>query len=133
MVFLVLSPARAVAFILVQQGLFGLYLRRVLRPITKGMPILEATDRSGSYARQVLTSRNVRGGWLTDLALGGLNYRIEHHLFPLHAPAQPALFPGDDQGILRTAGPAYCETSLVGSYAQALRHLNTVGKSARRT
>ena len=30
----------------------------------------------------MLTSRNVRGGWLTDLALGGLNYQIEHHLFP---------------------------------------------------
>jgi fatty acid desaturase len=28
----------------------------------------------------VLTSRNVRGGSLTDVALGGLNYQIEHHL-----------------------------------------------------
>ena len=28
------------------------------------------------------TSRNVTGGWLTDTALGGLNYQIEHHLFP---------------------------------------------------
>ncbi|HYM53972.1 MAG TPA: fatty acid desaturase, partial [Solirubrobacteraceae bacterium] len=32
--------------------------------------------------RQVLTSRNVRGNWLTDFTLGGLNYQIEHHLFP---------------------------------------------------
>jgi fatty acid desaturase len=31
-------------------------------------------DRRG----QVLTSRNARGGWLTDVAL---NYQIEHHLF----------------------------------------------------
>jgi fatty acid desaturase len=29
-----------------------------------------------------LTSRNFHGGWFTDLALGGLNYQIEHHLFP---------------------------------------------------
>ena len=32
--------------------------------------------------RQVLTSRNVRGGRVVDFALGGLNYQIEHHLFP---------------------------------------------------
>jgi fatty acid desaturase len=26
-------------------------------------------------------SRNIRGGWPTNFALGGLNYQIEHHLF----------------------------------------------------
>ena len=32
--------------------------------------------------RQVLMSRNVRGGLVVDFAMGGLNYQIEHHLFP---------------------------------------------------
>ena len=32
--------------------------------------------------KQVLTSRNVTGGQFVDVALGGLNYQIEHHLFP---------------------------------------------------
>ena len=81
-VFLVLSPVKAVVFILVQQGLFGLYLGCSFAPNHKGMPILDAADRSDFLRRQVLTSRNVRGGWLTDFALGGLNYQIEHHLFP---------------------------------------------------
>ena len=132
-VFLVLSPARAVAFILVQQGLFGLYLGASFAPNHKGMPILEATDRSGFLRRQVLTSRNVRGGWLTDLALGGLNYQIEHHLFP--SMPRPNL--RYSQAMIRAfcaqQDLPYCETSLVGSYAQALRHLNTIGKSARCT
>ena len=81
-VFLVLSPVKAVVFIIMQQGLFGLYLGCSFAPNHKGMPILDAADRSDFLRRQVLTSRNVRGGWLTDLALGGLNYQIEHHLFP---------------------------------------------------
>ena len=81
-VFLVLSPVKAVVFILVQQGLFGLYLGCSFAPNHKGMPILAPTDQTDFLRRQVLTSRNVRGGWLTDLALGGLNYQIEHHLFP---------------------------------------------------
>ena len=81
-VFLVLSPVRAVVFMIVQQGLFGLYLGCSFAPNHKGMPILNADDQSDFLRRQVLTSRNVRGGWLTDFALGGLNYQIEHHLFP---------------------------------------------------
>jgi fatty acid desaturase len=131
-VFLVLSPVMAVAFIVAQQGLFGLYLGASFAPNHKGMPILDAADRSGFLRRQVLTSRNVRGGWLTDLALGGLNYQIEHHLFP--SMPRPNL--RHSQAMIRAfcvqQDLPYCETSLVGSYAQALRHLNTIGRSARR-
>ena len=131
-VLLVLSPVRAVVFILVQQGLFGVYLGSSFAPNHKGMPILAAGDRSSFLYRQVLTSRNVRGGWLTDLALGGLNYQIEHHLFP--SMPRPNL--RRSQSMIREfcqqRDLPYCQTSLAGSYAQALRHLNRVGRSARR-
>ena len=114
-----------------QQGLFGLYLGVSFAPNHKGMPVLDATDRSGFLRRQVLTSRNVRGGWLTDLALGGLNYQIEHHLFP--SMPRPNL--RHSQAIIRAfcqeRDLPYCQTSLAGSYAQALRYLHNVGKSAR--
>ena len=127
-VFLVLSPVKAVVFILVQQGLFGLYLGMSFAPNHKGMPILDAGDQSDFLRRQVLTSRNVRGGWLTDTALGGLNYQIEHHLFP--AMPRPNL--RRSQALVsefcRQHGLPYCQASLAGSYAQALRHLNTVGR-----
>jgi fatty acid desaturase len=130
-VFLVLSPVKAVVFILVQQGLFGLYLGASFAPNHKGMPILDANDRSDFLRRQVLTSRNVRGGWLTDLALGGLNYQIEHHLFP--SMPRPSL--RRSQALIKEfcqqRGLPYCEASLGGSYAQALRYLNTVGKPPR--
>jgi fatty acid desaturase len=128
-VFLVLSPARAVAFILVQQSLFGLYLGCSFAPNHKGMPILAATDRISFLRRQVLTSRNVHRGWLTDFALGGLNYQIEHHLFPsMPRPnlrrSQPLV-----QEFCRQHGLPYCQSSLVGSYVQALRHLSNIGRA----
>ena len=129
-VFLVLSPLKAVVFIVVQQGLFGLYLGCSFAPNHKGMPVLAADDRTDFLRRQVLTSRNVRGGWLTDLALGGLNYQIEHHLFP----SMPRASLRHAQTLVRAFceehGVPYCQTSLVASYAQALRHLNAVGKHA---
>jgi fatty acid desaturase len=127
-VFLVLPPVKAVAFILVQQGLFGFYLGCSFAPNHKGMPILLASDKTDFLRRQVLTSRNVRGGWLTDLALGGLNYQIEHHLFPSmprpnlrRAQALVAAFCADRD-------VPYTQTSLLASYAQALGHLAAVGR-----
>jgi fatty acid desaturase len=130
-VFVVLSPVQAVTFLLVQQGLFGAYLGCSFAPNHKGMPVLGEDDNLDFLRRQVITSRNIRGGWLTDFVLGGLNYQIEHHLFPSmprpslrHAQAPVRAF-CNQQGI------AYCETGLVSSYRQVLQHLDAVGGSLR--
>jgi fatty acid desaturase len=130
-VFLVLSPVKAVVFIIVQQGLFGLYLGSSFAPNHKGMPILDAADRSDFLRRQALTSRNVRGGRLTDFALGGLNYQIEHHLFPSMPRPNLRRSQALIEAFCRLRGVPYCQSSLAGSYAQALRYLNTVGRPAR--
>jgi fatty acid desaturase len=130
-VFLVLSPVKAVVFIIVQQGLFGLYLGCSFAPNHKGMPILDADDQCDFLHRQAITSRNVRGGWLTDFALGGLNYQIEHHLFP--SMPRPNL--RHSQALIESfclqRDVPYLQSSLVSSYAQALRHLHAVGRPAR--
>jgi fatty acid desaturase len=127
----VLSPLQALAFVVVQQGLFGLYLGCAFAPNHKGMPTLTQAEELDFLRRQVLTSRNVRGSWPVDWLLGGLNYQIEHHLFPnMPRPnlrrAQPLI-----RAFCQDHGLLYAEASLVGSYAQALRHLHTVGAPLR--
>jgi fatty acid desaturase len=131
-VFLVLAPVKAVVFILVQQGLFGFYLGCSFAPNHKGMPILAASDKTDFLRRQVLTSRNVRGGWLTDFALGGLNYQIEHHLFP--SMPRPNLRRAQQlvAEFCADRDVAYTQASLLGSYAQALGHLAVVGAELAR-
>jgi fatty acid desaturase len=128
---LVLTPLQAVAFIVVQQGLFGLYLGCSFAPNHKGMPTLTEADQLDFLRRQVLTSRNVRGSWLVDFVLGGLNYQIEHHLFPnMPRPnlrrAQPLI-----RAFCERHGLDYTEASLFGSYAEAVRHLHLVGAPLR--
>jgi fatty acid desaturase len=128
---LVLSPLQAVAFVVVQQGLFGLYLGCSFAPNHKGMPTLTDADQLDFVRRQVLTSRNVAGSRPVDWVLGGLNYQIEHHLFPnMPRPnlrhAQPLV-----RAFCQQHGLPYTEASLVGSYAEAVRHLHTVGAPLR--
>ena len=130
-VFLVLSPGKAIAFMAVHQGLWGLYMGCSFAPNHKGMPTPE--DQGWDFLRkQVLTSRNVRGGRGVDFLLGGLNYQIEHHLFPsMPRPnlrrAQPLV-----QTFCAERGIDYCQSGLLRSYGDVLRHLHAVGAPLRR-
>ncbi|MFD3701999.1 fatty acid desaturase family protein [Nocardia sp. NPDC058658] len=129
--FAVLPVDKALVFFVVHQGLFGLYMGCIFAPNHKGMPTLTGDDRPDYLRRQVLTSRNVRGGVVTDLALGGLNYQIEHHLFP----SMPTPNLRHAQVIVRDycveIGVPYHETGLIASYREALTHLHQVGAPLR--
>jgi len=130
-VFAVLSPGKALVFIAIHQGLWGVYMGCSFAPNHKGMPVLTAQDDLDYLRKQVLTSRNVKGGRFIDFALGGLNYQIEHHLFP--SMARPNLRKA--QSIVRD----YClehdigyeEAGVINSYGQALRHLHEAGNPPR--
>jgi fatty acid desaturase len=128
---LVLSPAQAIAFFAIHQAVFGFYMGCSFAPNHKGMPIIPAGRKIDFLRRQVLTSRNVRGGAFTDFLLGGLNYQVEHHLFP-NMP-RPSLRKA--QVLVReycaAHGITYTETSLVGSYATVLRYLHDLGAPLR--
>jgi len=125
-VILVLSPVQAIVFVAVQQGVFGFYMGCSFAPNHKGMPILQPGEQRDYLRRQVLTSRNIRGGRVVDFVLGGLNYQVEHHLFPsMPRPnlrrAQPLV-----RDFCQQRKIAYAETSLLASYRLALRHLHAV-------
>jgi fatty acid desaturase len=114
-------------FVVVQQGLFGIYLGCSFAPNHKGMPVLEGDSDVGFVRRQIITARNVTGGRFVAFMLGGLNYQIEHHLFP----AMPRRNLPRARRIVRAFCAereiGYHEDSLVGSYCQALRYLNVAG------
>ena len=131
LVFLVLSPDKAAVFLAIQLGLFGLYMGASFAPNHKGMPLVPKGMRLDFLRRQVLMSRNISGTPFLDFMMGGLNYQIEHHLFP----SMP-------RPHLRRAAPmiaAYCrdhdvtytETTLWQSYGIVLRYINRVGLGER--
>ncbi|WP_213454535.1 fatty acid desaturase family protein [Rhizomonospora bruguierae] len=125
-VFAVLSPGKALLFIAVHQGLWGVYMGCSFAPNHKGMPIIGPGQRLDFLRKQVLTSRNVRGGRVVDVLLGGLNYQIEHHLFPsMPRPNLRRVRPVVREYCAELGLP-YTETGLLTSYRLALAHLNSV-------
>jgi fatty acid desaturase len=126
----VLGPAGAVIFALVHHALTGLYLASIFAPNHKGMPLLEVITGPPNFLRQqTLTARNVRGGLLVDLIYGGLNYQIEHHLFPTMPRnnlrrAQPHV-----RAFCEAHGIAYCETGVVQSWREILGHFSEVSRA----
>jgi fatty acid desaturase len=132
-VFLVLSPLNAVVFIVVHQCLWGVYMGCSFAPGHKGMPTVAAGRPLDFLRRQVLTSRNVRGGVIVDFVLGGLNYQIEHHLFPtMPRPnlrrAQPIV-----RQFCAERNIAYAQCGWLRTYGHVLEHLHSVGAPLRVT
>src|SRR5919112_561410 len=131
LLFSVLEPLQALLFVAVHRGLFGTYLVSIFAPNHKAMPVLERDSEVDFLRRQVLTSRNVAAHPITDFWYGGLNYQIEHHLFP-RLPrnklreAQPIIM-----GFCRDHRIAYHETGVLRSYKEILRHLHDVGAPLR--
>jgi fatty acid desaturase len=129
-IFLFLPVGLGFAFIGVQLAVFGVYMGASFAPNHKGMPILPHDSKVDFLRRQVLTSRNIKGGWVMDSFMGGLNYQIEHHLFP----NMPRPHLAKAQEIVKeycdTHTIAYTETSLTESYGIVINYLNRVGLAA---
>jgi fatty acid desaturase len=128
---MVMSLPIAAVFIVTHLALFGLLLGGSFAPNHKGMPLVPKGMRVDFLRRQVLMSRNIRGGRFTDFMMGGLNYQIEHHLFPnMPRPNLSKVQPMVRAHCARHGVP-YTETSLIGSYGIVIRYLNQVGLAER--
>jgi fatty acid desaturase len=127
-----LSLGQALLFFVIHRALFGLYLGSVAAPNHKGMLIADKEKTLDFLHQQILSSRNIRSHPVTDFWYGGLNYQIEHHLFP----TIPRNRLQETQQIVK----AFCqeheipyhETSFLQSYGEIFQHLNRVSASVRR-
>ena len=130
-VFLVLSPVKAILFVVIQQAVLGVYFGLIFAPNHKGMEIRDGEESMTWLERQVLTSRNIRPSWFIDWFYGGLNYQIEHHLFP----AMPQMNLGRCRTIVRAycleKGIPYHEVGFWASYREVASFLYEVSAPVR--
>ncbi len=130
-VVLVVPGWEALAVIAVHQAAFGLYMASIFAPNHKGMPLWPSSGPPDFLRQQVVTSRNVRSGPFNDFWYGGLNYQIEHHLFP----TMPRNKLREAQALVKAfclrRGIPYYETGALQSYREILAHLSEVSAVLR--
>ncbi|MDI6023294.1 acyl-CoA desaturase [Leucobacter sp. UT-8R-CII-1-4] len=130
-VFMMLPLGMAFAFLGVQFAVFGVYMGASFAPNHKGMPVIAHDAKLDFFSKQVRTSRNIRGGWWATIMMGGLNYQVEHHLFPSMARPYLAKTRVIVKEYCESLGVPYTETSLLRSYAIVIEYLNRVGLASR--
>lgn len=128
--FWLLPLGMAFAFLGVQLAVFGLYMGATFAPNHKGMPVIARDARLDFFSKQVRTSRNITGGWWATWLMGGLNYQVEHHLFPSMPRPHLARARHLVRAQCRALGVPYTETSLWRSYGIVVAYLNRVGLAA---
>lgn len=128
-IFTFMPLGMAFAFLGVQLAIFGLYMGASFAPNHIGMPLLARGSKVDFLRRQVLTSRNIRGGHFMNHFMGGLNYQIEHHLFP--SMARPHLKRAGEitREYCETRGIQYTSVGLPSAYGTVVRYLNEVGRT----
>jgi fatty acid desaturase len=122
---------QAVAFIIIHQTLTGFYLGSIFAPNHKGMPVLDKESKIGFLHRQILTARNIFPHPVIDFIYGGLNYQIEHHLFP----GMPRNKLKEGRAIVKNFCQEneipYYETYALESLREIMHHLYIIGAPLR--
>jgi len=77
------SSALAVCFVLISHWTVGiLHVQLLINHLATDAFTAEEEDKLGFFAFQICTTRNIDSTAQTDWFHGGLQYQIEHHLFP---------------------------------------------------
>jgi len=126
LLFSLLGGWQALVFIAINQAIFGLYMGSVFAPNHKGMPILESDHKLDYLHMQVITARNIKAHPITDFMYGGLNYQIEHHLFPSIPRNKLREAQEVIKSFCREHSISYHETSVLQSYREILGHFHEI-------
>ena len=132
LIFFFLGPWQGALFIAVHRALGGIYMGSVFAPNHKGMPILDKDSEMDFLHKQTLTARNVHGSPLADFWYGGLNYQIEHHLFPNMPRNNLKKAQVIVRAFCREKGLPYHETGVWQSNKEILGFLHEASSPLRR-
>lgn len=112
------------------QLLASLYFGSVVAPNHKGMPVWAEGKRLDFLSQQVLSSRNISSRAIWDYIYGGLNYQIEHHLFPTMPRANLQKARAIIKPFCAELGLPYEEVNPFASFRIVFKELNKIGRFA---
>jgi len=109
----------------------GLLLALVFGLGHNGMATYEAEKRPDFWNLQVTTTRNIIGGHgmpqaFVDWFCGGLQYQVEHHLFPTMPRHNLAKCHTLVDSFCKKEGVSYHEADMIDGNIEVLKHLSSV-------
>jgi fatty acid desaturase len=116
-----LPASSAVIALIVSEASLGIFFGSIFAPNHKGMP--PPPPDADYLRRQVVTARNVRPNPLLDFWFIGLNYQIEHHLFPTLARNKLGAARVIVRRFCAERGIPYAEVGFVQSWVEIVRGL----------
>ncbi|KAJ3413499.1 hypothetical protein HDV05_007882 [Chytridiales sp. JEL 0842] len=128
------TPLNAIIFFASAQLFGGLLLAVVFSVNHNGMPVLTkaATKALNFYELQIITGRNVNPGLFNNWFSGGLNYQIEHHVFPMIPRHQFHRVQPLVEELCRKHKVSYHKTSLWGGLVEVVGRLASVSRAAEK-
>jgi acyl-lipid Delta6-acetylenase / acyl-lipid (9-3)-desaturase len=124
----------AVAFFMIMTCSCGLLLAIVFGLGHNGMATYDAVTRPDFWKLQVTTTRNITGGHgipqaFVDWFCGGLQYQVDHHLFPTIPRHNLKKCHSLVESFCKEWGVKYHEADLWDGSIEVLNHLNNVSNA----
>lgn len=128
--FFVFDFVKALVVFLVINSTAGVYLFNVFAPNHKGMPEIYKGSKFSFLEHQVITSRNIYPNPVTDFVYLGLNYQVEHHLFPECPRNKLKLITPYLVDICKKMNIPYTQVGIIDSNKMILNELKQISMSA---
>ncbi len=116
----------AILFFLVAQTSCGLFLATVFGVGHNGMAVYPANQRPDFWKLQVTTTRNVTSNVFVDWFCGGLQYQVEHHLFPMLPRHNLRVVHAMVEVFCKENNVTYHEAGILEGNLEVLQHLSKV-------
>jgi acyl-lipid Delta6-acetylenase / acyl-lipid (9-3)-desaturase len=120
--------ANAMAYFLVAQTSCGLFLALVFGLGHNGMAVYPADQRPDFWKLQVSTTRNITSNLFVDWFCGGLQYQVDHHLFPSLPRHNLKKAHELVESFCKAEGVTYHETDMWVGTKEVLSHLSRVSR-----
>jgi fatty acid desaturase len=127
--FFVFPLDKALLLFAVIHPIMGLYLSNVFAPNHKGMPQIPEGTEISFLEQQISTSRNITPGRFVDFIYFGLNYQIEHHLFPTCPRNKLKQITPYVKAICARTGLEYTQAGFVQSNRIIIGELNSIARA----
>ncbi|KAJ1536952.1 hypothetical protein HK096_005842, partial [Nowakowskiella sp. JEL0078] len=126
------TPLHSLLWIITSQFTCGLLLALVFSLNHNGMPVYtnEESKHIDFYELQIVTGRDVISSPFIDWFCGGLNYQIEHHMFPTIPRHNFHKISPLVSSLCRKHGVNYHETNFTSGLGEVLDRLHNIAQVA---